>query len=246
MFAAGLSGALINAAAPGNYARHDGTAGTGLHLGRALVNTARIIMEETGRLFQETILGLFFLVMMAMGLYLAGKVRIALREYGIFTFFALAAGPVAEFPVALGYNSSYVPNRCYFIIDTLLVLALLNLGLFAGICLHRIGKFSADGRTTLLMLYVCLAAFIVTPLKPEEMPLYRVARSVYNGSYREYRNKCVALYEYLETCPEQDVALEMPDYIADFECFYFDADPEGWVNQGIAAYYGKASVRRAE
>lgn len=241
-----MAGALINVAAPGNYARHDGTAGAGLHLGKAVVNTARMIMEETGRLFRETALGLLFLLVMVIGLYLAGKARIALREYGIFTIFALAAGPVAEFPVAPGYDSAYVPNRCYFIIDTLLVLALLNLALFAGVCLHRIGGLASDRKTVLLMLYVCLAAVIVTPLKLEELPLYRVARSVYNGSYREYREKCVAIYEYLETCPEQDVVLEMPDYIADFECFYFDPDPEGWVKRGIAAYYGKASVRRAE
>lgn len=246
ILAAGVTGALINVVAPGNYARHDGTAGAGLHFGKALVNTARMFVEETGRLARETVLGLLFLVMMAIGLYLAGRCRIALREYGLFTVFTLAAGPVAEFPVALGYDAFSIPNRCYFIIDTLLVLSLLNLALFAGICLHRIVGIAADGRTLTLMLYVCLAALIVTPLTIEELPLYRVTRSIHNGSYREYHKKCVALYDYLETCSEQDVVLTMPDYIADFECFYFDSDPAGWVNQGIAAYYGKASVRRGE
>lgn len=246
ILAAGVAGALINVAAPGNYARHDGTAGAGLHFGKALVNTARMFVEETGRLARETVLGLLFLVMIALGLYLAERARIALREYGVFSVFALAAGPVAEFPVALGYDAFSVPNRCYFIIDTLLVLALLNLALFIGVCLQRIVKVPADGRTLSLMLYVCLAAVIVTPLSIGELPLYRVTRSVHNGSYREYYEKCAALYDYLETCPEQDVVLSMPDYIVDFECLYFDSDPDGWVNQGIAAYYGKASVRRGE
>lgn len=246
VLAAGVSGALINAAAPGNYARHDGTAGAGLHVGKALINTARMFVEETGRLFRGTVLGLLFLVMIALGVYLAGKVRIAMREYGLFTVFALAAGPVAEFPVALGYDAFSVPNRCYFIIDTLLVWSLLNLALFVGVCLHRMMGIAADGQTLSLMLYVCLAALVVTPLTLESLPLYRIARSVHNGSYREYREKCVALYDYLEICPEQDVVLNMPDYIVDFECFYLDSDPKGWVNQGIAAYYGKTSVRRAE
>lgn len=246
VLAAGVIGALINVVAPGNYARHDGTAGAGLHFGKALVNTARMFVEETGRLVRETVLGLLFLVMIALGLYLAKRARIALREYGVFSVFALAAGPVAEFPVALGYDAFSVPNRCYFIIDTLLVLALLNLALFVGVCLHRLVGISADGRTLSLMLYVCLAALIVTPLTVEEMPLYRVTRAVHNGSYREYREKCMAIYDYLESCPEQEVVLTMPDYIADFECFYFDSDPEGWVNEGIAAYYGKKSVRRGE
>lgn len=246
ILAAGVIGALINVAAPGNYARHDGTAGAGLHFGKAFLNTTRMFVEETLRLARETVLGLLFLVMIALGLYLAGKCRVALREYAVFTVFALAAGPVAEFPVALGYNAYSIPNRCYFIIDTLLVLSLLNLALFVGICLHRCMKLPADGRTLSIMIYVCLAALMVTPLTLEELPLYRVTRFVHNGSYREYREKCLAIYEYLETCPEQNVVLEMPDYIDDFECFYFDSDPEGWVNVGIASYYGKDSVRREE
>ncbi len=42
------------------------------------------------------------------------------------------------------------------------------------------------------------------------------------------------------------MVLKMPEYIENFECFYFDSDENGWVNLGIAKYYGKKSVRRAE
>lgn len=246
VFAAGVAGALINVAAPGNFARHDGTAGAGLHFGQAFLYTVRMFVEETGRLFKGTILGLVFLFVIAAGLYLSGKCRIALKEYGVVTVLALAAGLVAYFPVALGYGGYYIPNRCYFIIDTTLVISLLNLALFAGICLHRLCGLPADAGCTAVLLYIFLAAVIVSPLSVEEMPLYRVARSVHNGSYREYYGKCVEIYDYLENCPEEDVVLEMPEYIEDFECFYFDADEDGWVNQGIAAYYGKKSVRRTQ
>ena len=246
VLAAGVAGALVNVAAPGNFVRHDGTAGAGLHFGKAFLYTARMFAEETSRLFKETIFGWVFLLMIAAGLYMAGKCRIALKEYGVITVLSLAAGLVAYFPVALGYGDYYVPNRCYFLIDTALVLALLNLALFAGICLHRLLGLPADGSSMAVLIYVCLAAVIVSPLSVEEMPLYRVARSVHNGSYREYYEKCVGIYDYLETCPEEEVVLEMPEYIDDFECFYFDSDENGWVNQGIAAYYGKKSVRRTE
>ena len=246
VLAAGVAGALVNVVAPGNYARHDGTAGKGLHFVRAAVYTVQMFLEETGRLFRETMVGLTFLVMIAAGLYLAGKCEVALREYGITTVLALAAGLAAYYPVALGYSSDYIPNRCYFIIDTALVLSLLNLALFVGICLHRRLNLPADGRTVSILLYICLAALIVSPLSLAEMPLYRVARLVHNGTYRNYYEQCVSLYEYLETCPEENVVLEMPDYIDDFECFYLDSDESGWVNVGIAKYYGKKSVRRAE
>ncbi|MDE6604044.1 MAG: hypothetical protein K2K90_18235 [Lachnospiraceae bacterium] len=246
VFAAGFAGALINAAAPGNFSRHDGTAGAGLHFGQAIVDSVRMFAEESGRLFRETMLGLVFLLLIAAGVYLSGRCRIAFREYGIATVLALPAGLVAYFPVALGYGGYYVPNRCYFIIDTAMVISLLNLALFLGVCCHRLCGLPSDGRTVTVLLYICLAALIVTPLSMEELPLYRVARHVHNGSYREYYEKCAGLYDYLENCPEEDVELEMPEYIDDFECFYFDEDENGWVNQGIAAYYGKRSVRRAQ
>ena len=243
--AAGVAGALVNVAAPGNFARHDGTAGTGLHFVQAAVYTVHMFMEETGRLFRETVLGLTFLVMIAAGLYLAGKCEVALREYGMITVLAPGAGLAAYYPVALGYSSDYIPNRCYFIIDVALVLSLLNLALLVGICLHKRLNLPADGRTISVLLYICLTALIVSPLSLTEMPLYRVARSVHNGTYRNYYEQCVSCYEYLETCSDDAVVLEMPDYIDDFECFYLDSDESGWVNVGIAQYYGKKSVRRA-
>ena len=246
VFAAGFAGALINVAAPGNFSRHDGTAGAGLHFGQAMVYTVRMFVEESGRLFRTTMFGLVFLLMIAAGVYLSGRCRIAFREYGVATVLALLSGLVAYFPVALGYGGYYVPNRCYFIIDTAMVISLLNLALFLGVCCHRLCGLPSDGRTVAVLLYICLAALIVTPLSMEELPLYRVARYVHNGSYRAYYEKCAAVYDYLETCPEEDVVLEMPEYIDDFECFYFDEDENGWVNQGIAAYYGKRSVRRAQ
>lgn len=246
VFAAGLAGALINAAAPGNFSRHDKTAGGSLHFGQALMYTARMFVEEGSRLFRETIFGIVFLLLIVAGVYLSGKCLIALKEYGTATVLALAAGLVAEFPVALGYGSFNIPNRCYFIIDTTLVISLLNLAILTGVCLHRLAGLPSDGRSLSIMLYICLATVIVSPLKLEEAPLYRVARSVHNGSYREYYGKCVALYDYLETCPEEEVILEMPEYIEDFECFYFDTDETGWVNVGMAQYYGKKSVKRAE
>lgn len=241
--AAGVAGALVNVAAPGNFARHDGTAGAGLHFGQALGYTGRMFAEETGRLFKETMLGPVFLLLIAAGLYLSGKCRIALREYGIATALALAAGMVAYFPVALGYGDYYVPNRCYFIIDTALVIALLNLALFLGICLHRLWGVAADARSIAFLLYVCLAVLIVSPLRVSKMPLYRMARSVYNGSYRDYYEECVRLYGDLEACPEKDVVVEVPAFIEDFECFYLDEDENGWVNVGVARYYGKGSVK---
>ena len=73
-----------------------------------------------------------------------------------------------------------------------------------------------------------------------------MARLMRNGTYREYYEKCIAVYDYLENCEEENVILPMPAYIEGFECFYFDIDETAWVNVGIAEYFGKESVKRKE
>ena len=91
---------------------------------------------------------------------------------------------------------------------------------------------------------VVFTAFLLGPEGIGDSSLIAVAESNHNGSYRRYYEECKAIYEYLENCPEEDVVIKMPEYIENFECFYFDEDENGWVNVGIAAYYHKNSVRR--
>lgn len=101
-----------------------------------------------------------------------------------------------------------------------------------------------DKSACAVLIVVLFMAFLFSPESISESALIAVAESKHNGSYENYYQKCKAIYDYLETCPEEDVVLEMPEYIENFECFYFDEDENGWVNVGIAQYYHKNSVKR--
>ena len=242
--AVGVAGALVNVAAPGNYARHAYGNGDSWQLFQTVKWTVRNVWGETERLTKETMFGVMLIAMFLMGIYLSHKLQTHFKVYGIVSVLALGCGYVTAFPVALGYGGPYFPNRCYFILDVMLVLSLFNFAVFMGCFLDRWADLRGDRRVWVVLLTVLFSSFILCPEALSESSLMAVAESGHNGSYRNYYEECVAIYDYLESCDEDDVVLRMPDYIDNFECFYFDEDESGWVNVGIAEYYHKNSVKR--
>ena len=245
--AAAIVGALVNTIAPGNFSRHTYNSGGDSHAWRLLQSVkwaVKTVWGETGRLTKETMFGVMLLAMILIGIRLSKKLGNTLPSYGMISVLALAAGYVTAFPVALGYGGPEFPNRCYFILDIVLVLSLLNFALFIGVCLDRWAGL-CENRSALAVLYVVLfAAVLLAPETLSDSALIAVAESEHNGSYADYYKRCIEIYDYLEQCTEDDVVVDVPAYIENFECFYLDEDPEGWVNVGMAEYYHKNSVRR--
>ena len=240
----GIAGALINVAAPGNYARHEYGNGESWQLLQSVKWAVKNVLGEVERLTKDTLFGVILIAMLMVGIYLAERIRKHFTVYGIVSVLALGTGFVTAFPVALGYGGSYFPNRCYFILDVILVLSLFNFAIFMGCLLDRWAKLHDDRRVWAVLWIILFSSFIFSPEALSESALMAVAESKHNGSYRNYYEECVGIYDYLENCTEEDVVLEMPEYIDNFECFYLDEDESGWVNVGIAQYYHKNSVRR--
>ena len=245
VIAAGIIGALINVVAPGNFSRHaNGNEGGTFMLGSAVKWSIKNVWSEIERLTKETMFGVMLLAMVLLGIYLAKRIESVIKAYGIVSILALLAGYVTAFPVALGYSGSYFPNRCCFILDVVLVLSLLNFTFFCGCCLEKWGHVYENKSACAVLLVVFFTAFLFSPEAISDSSLITVAESLHNGTYRNYYEECTTLYDYLENCEEDNVVVEVPDYIDNFECFYLDEDETGWVNVGMAKYYGKESIRR--
>ncbi len=245
--AIGIIGAVINVVAPGNFSRHtQNSGGEGFMLLQSAKWTVKNVWAETERLTKETMFGVMLLAMLLFGIYLADRLRGFLKEYGIISVLALAAGYVTALPVAVGYAGPLFPNRCCFILDVVLAVTLLNFAVFVGCCLDNWAGLRENRSACAVLFVVLFAVFLASPESSADSPLLTVAKLMHNGTYSGYYEKCTAIYDYLENCEEEDVVIAMPDYIDGFECFYFDEDETAWVNVGIAEYYGKKSVRRKE
>lgn len=241
---AGIAGALINVAAPGNYTRYSYGNGDSLELLKAVKWAVRIVWEEIERLTKETMFGVLLIAMILVGIYLSSKLRSVLKTYGIISVLALGTAYVTTFPVVLGYGGASFPNRCYFILDVVLVLSLFNLAVFIGCCLDMWADLRTNKSALAILYVIVFSVFLLSPEALSDSTLVTIAKSQRNGTYKNYYEKCVAVYEYLETCPEEDVVIRMPAYIENFACFYFDDDETGWVNVALAEYYHKNSVKR--
>lgn len=242
---AGIAGALINVAAPGNFSRHTYTSSGGAFLLLQSVKWAlKNVLSETEHLTKETMFGVMFIAMILIGIYLSKRLQPIMKVYGIISILALLTGFVTAFPVALGYADSYFPNRCCFILDTVLVLSLLNLAVYIGCCLDRFGGLQESRSSCAILFIILISTFLSSSESVSDSSLFAVAESLHNGSYQNYYAECTAIYDYLENCEEDNVILPMPDYIDNFECLYFDEDESAWVNVGLAQYYHKQSVKR--
>lgn len=245
VLSAGIIGALINVAAPGNFSRHtQNSAGNSWRVIQSMKWAVKNVWREIGRLTRETMFGFMLLAMVLVGIYLSKQLWGIVKLYGLISVLALGTGYVTAFPVAFGYNGSEFPNRCYFVLDVGLALSLLNFAVFAGCCLERWFKLQERRRAWAVMAALLLAAYLLSPEKISDSAVAAMARSNRNGTYEEYYGKCVELYDYLDQCQEADVVVEVPAYIENFECFYLDEDAQGWVNVGMAQYYHKNSIRK--
>lgn len=244
--AAGIAGALVNTAAPGNFSRHTYSSGGGhsWRLVQSVKWAVKNVWSETERITKETMFGVMILAMLILGIFLYERLQSVLKIYGLISVLGLVCGYVTAFPVAFGYSGPAFPNRCCFILDVVLVISLLNFAVFAGCCLEQWAGLRANRSACAVLGVLLFMTFLLSPERISDSALIAVAESKHNGSYENYYERCKALYEYLEDCPEQDVVLEMPDYIENFECFYLDEDESGWVNVAIAQYYDKNFVKR--
>ena len=243
----GISGAAINIFAPGNFLRQaQNSEGKGFLLPESVKWTVKNVWTETEQLTKESMFGVMLIAMLLIGIFMSNRLQRILKEYGIISILALASGYVTALPVAVGYAGPSFPNRCYFVLDVVLAVTLLNLAVFFGCCLEKWSGIRENRSACAVLIVILFVVCLYSPETSSEAPLFKMARLMRNGTYREYYEKCIAVYDYLENCEEENVILPMPAYIEGFECFYFDIDETAWVNVGIAEYFGKESVKRKE
>lgn len=242
---AGIAGALINVIAPGNFSRHTyNSGGNSWRVVQSVKWTVKTVWSEIGRLTKETMFGVMLILMILAGIYFSNKLQLIFNVYGLISVLALATGYVTAFPVAFGYSGPEFPNRCYFILDVVLALSLLNFAVFIGCSLDRFAGLCTDRKAWAVLFIVAFASFLFAPQSVADSAIISMAKSMHNGSYRNYYEECGQVYDYLANCPEEDVAVYVPEYIDNFECFYLDEDADGWVNVGVAKFYHKNSVRK--
>ena len=237
-----LAGAVINAAAPGNYLRYDMLDDTGLHPFAAL-SSAFIMTGRRWQFFLEKNFVLILMIVFICGI--AAKVTDDVKCSKIQLLISAASliAPVAAaFPVALGYSSEKIPNRCAFVIDAAIILSaanlMLHLGIFTAILLKEKTLLAVTAGAAL----ICAGCLLFDGYGLKDVKILDISGQLRAGIYQDHYYTCKDFLKRLGECEKgTDLKLsaaDMPYEIDNCYNFYLIDDPDFWVNRAVADYYG--------
>lgn len=245
-FLLALAGALVNAAAPGNFVRH-AVITPDYNVLKALAVATRTCFAQLQTLLLKTPTLPFLLCLFAFALRwpFSARMRAACRP-GVFLLFliGLPAIVLVPFPVALGYDGE-IALRAYVVVDTALMAWLTLLAVY-GACYVQCAtplRFQGEHRALIIGAAVCVflaGGGLGRTLQYQQTTIWAQLAS---GQYAAFYEERSEILRQIETVPEPDVVVVMrvaaPDYIRDIGLTEY---PRYFNNTTLAGYYGKNSV----
>jgi hypothetical protein len=217
LFGITVAGALVNTIAPGNYLRHSHFDKTGLHVLQGLIDAAVNYGLETKALFRYSFLAVAMLVVFFFGLYKQDRFAYTAPRpvlgTGLLSVLSLLLWPLVTcFPVALAHSSQWLPLRCAFVVDFILICSFLACSYILGWMAAQLG-FSLPRSVSCLILTGCCILYILTANHGirDTVP-FRTLYALRDGSIQRYGE----LYTAAAEAGNLDEAQlpEIPDVIA--------------------------------
>ncbi|MBR4669545.1 MAG: hypothetical protein IKO84_02990 [Butyrivibrio sp.] len=244
VFLACFGGALINAAAPGNFIRLDLESGESFTLVDGISNTWGYFIYALKWLFLNKNYGCVFLALIITGFVVLGNRKIA-REYVILSVMLLFTPFVTVFPVLMGYGVGWMPNRCFYILIVVMDFAFGNLALAVGALLSDILKENFKKPALIALAAVLLVLFAATPYNIREYIFLKMDKQLVMGEFQENYKNTKAMLDGFADMEGEDVEVDVPlhpEEVRNFYCFYLTEDPTSDFNKDIAKAYGLNSI----
>lgn len=243
IFVLSLLGALINAFAPGNFGRKE-IAGGEINVLHAVFVSIETYIDDVVWFSENTIFIAFVILAFLLGCYIKVKIKDSVT---ITAILGLIITPVITiFPVALGIGASVKssPVRCLFILDIAVISCIIGASFLAGNKLFE-KNLLPDIKTVTFVL--CVAALLAFTHGGKELTDYipiSIAKNLKNGFIQEYENDWQDIFSQIEHSDNPDVVVTgMPEVIDGCISPDITDDPENWVNECVANYFGKRTVR---
>lgn len=246
IFIAAFLGALIDACAPGNFVRSATIDDSGLHIFKAIVNSATNVVVWLDNVYSDTPFIVFFIIAMWCGFECGNKID--KKTAGIFIGLNILLPFVTAFPVSLGYGSNEFPNRCQFGLVISIVISSTLIAVTIGRMLKdKIEDFSIYKFGITLAVFYIVMIGINTEWKLSESKLFEMYCQVASGEFKDYYIEARQLHKSIEEDDNSDVFVtRQPSKISNYYCIDLKDDMMTYSCSVFALYYGKNSVQGVE
>ena len=247
IFALSLIGALVTAFAPGNFARHQEFSKE-LGILNAVFLSIKAFVEEIAWFGKDTTFAAFVILAFLLGCCFKRKIKDLITATIIC---GLILTPIITmFPVALGYGSISVKSlqsRSLFILDMSIIACCIGVAFLAGNKLFTKGLLPDIKNIKFI---VCMAVLLVITLGGDELTNYTpiaISANFKNGFIQKYESDWRNILDQIENSDEWDITIAgAPNEISGCLSPDLRDDPEWWVNECIANFFLKGSVRVVE
>lgn len=244
-FGSSLIGALINACAPGNFMRHNGSVDI-YQILCAVKGSAFQTWEQLQVFFFETPYMLVLILLLFLALQFKEKGSFQYPMPGIVTGILIIGCIVVNFPVYLGYEG-YYPGRCCWVQDCVIFLGTFFVTFYWAGWLKCHGLQVKMSNEFVWYMAICCSLFFCSlgrTMPLDNYPTVNMLKQLTNGNIREVEQYWVSVMDEVEESKERDVVIERArrkssSYIMDPAIY---ASKEDYTNSVMAQYYGKDSV----
>lgn len=249
-FCTAVLGALINAAAPGNFVRRKRIDSSGLHAVAALIRSVHQVILSLEYLLFQTPFFMIAILCIIIGIYVGGGKWFS--KHAVYKIIVMcAAMPVVTcFPVCLAYHLSdgrvYFPNRCEFVCTFVIIIAVMSVSVMLGVFLKETGIVKGYKKAGSVMLILFLVMSVQNEsCRYSNSVVYRMYHNESIHAFQNYHESVMEMYRKIEADENADVVIDsLPAAVSDFPDIGagLSVNSQEWQNQSIAEYYGKNSV----
>ncbi len=247
IFGVAVAGALINAAAPGNYLRQGQIDNKVMHLLGALRGTVEKVIGILGDLIFNTPFVLIIFISVLIGAQIGRNRKEDKRKESLIIVLTCIFVPfVTCFPVVLGYgySSKALPNRCLFIEVIVLVVSSVMVSGIIGYTKKGLADLSSQYTGMILIMFLIIMGNLNSSWIMSNLVPFRMWKEIGKGSYKSYYNEVKTIYDKIASDSNKDVFIyDLPDSIDTFQKIDISEDMSSWVNVEMAQYFGKNSLQ---
>jgi len=245
VFMVTLTGACINAFAPGNFMRQNSQETEKVGIVKTVFNEIQIIGVEGKWLVLHTAFIAVVLIAFVWGMN--QKRKIDILNLAVATVGATMLPIVTMFPVVLGYgdiNYKDISNRGYGMMDISIIFASCFIAVLWGIYCRNLAKEKTRNGVTIAICFVVIINIIICGQKPSEIIPVQIATNLKSGYNENFYEQWMEIYSRCENSNEDDVVIEMSVSPRRAGCSWakLGEDPNKWWNETVSIYYGINSV----